>query len=122
MKTKATKTNIIGFILIIMGALALAFALVPFVVSIVGGGLINITNRLVFLYLVVGIYSIIEGSAIRGRKKWAWYVGVITFGMGFISNLIAIFFSPSLQLVLVLLCGGFVLYSLVSEKEAFLIS
>ena len=116
MQTKAIKTNIIGFISIIAGA----FMLVPVILAFLLNGISPLFDLGIILYLVFGIYFIFEGSAMRACKKWAWYAGVITFGIGLISNLIAVIFLGRADLWWALLVGAFILYSFFSDKDYFL--
>ena len=68
--------------------------------------------------ILLGIYSLSLGSAVKAHKRWSYKAGLITFSLVGAGNLIqALTGSPGLFFAL--LINLFCVYALISEKQLF---
>lgn len=118
-KKTSIKIQIIGLFLIIVSALSI-FSFLLSLLMVFGDHNIK-ALPLVILTLVLGIYAFFTGSALRSLKKWAWYASLIQFILALIGNLIILIFNFELLLIPAILFEVFCLYSLISEKDMFLL-
>ncbi|MFC1726917.1 hypothetical protein ACFL0Y_00120 [Patescibacteria group bacterium] len=112
------KSKIVGLLFIATGALMLG----TFILSMLmffGDGEDRALIGGVFS-LILGIYSIVLGSAIRGRKKWAWYAGIITLSLALVGNVITLFVNFSSFLILPIVLEVVSIYAMYADKSQFL--
>lgn len=118
------KTNIVGFLFIIVAPIFIfSFIVMVLFPLLFSGGQVDSFNQIWqgFFALLLGIYSFILGSAVRKHKKWSWYAGIVTITLATIGNLLSFIFSFSLFLIVPLLFDIFSIYAFLSEKSLFFI-
>ncbi len=116
------KSNIVGWLYIISSSVFFLMFLVLFVLPLVSqGGSIEDESQPIrgVLALLLAVFSLVWGSALRKHKKWSLYIGLILIPLVLIGNTISIVFSFEAVLLLPLLLNAFSIYALVSEKNLF---
>jgi hypothetical protein len=68
--------------------------------------------------ILLGIYSLFLGSAVKAHKTWSYKAGLITFSLVGAGNLIQALMG-NLVLLLAVLFNVFCVYALISEKQLF---
>ncbi len=120
------KTKIIGWIYIVGSAVFIFLSLPGFLLFInrytnYGGSMTFEVMRMFGLSiaaLVVGIFSFFFGSALKAKKKWAWYVGMAVFTLLTLGSLFMLIMQGFGAIVPVIFQMFFV-YSLLDEKQLF---
>lgn len=114
----SVKIQIVGFLIIISSTIMIFAFLLSMLMVFSDGSTRSLLPGL--LALAFGVFGIIVGSGIRSLEKWTWYAGTITLGLALVGNLISLGINFELFLILPILIEIFSLYSLISEKGAFL--
>ena len=106
------KTNVIGWLyLVVSTAFAAFFAFTLFKLFQSSSGYaieatrfqeINQVSYLALAGLVLSIFLLIWGSALRKHRKWSWYAGIVLIPLLLIGNVIYLFSAFSILYLIAL--------------------
>ena len=114
------KSKLVGILFIIVGSLMLGVFILSMLMFF--GDSVKSALYSGLLSLFIAIYALILGSAIRARKQWSWYAGLITLTLALTGNLITLAINFSTFLLIPITLGLISIYAIYSDKEQFLLN